>query len=83
MGKTTNYNATLYLKVNLREIPGVLTNGTHHKAEALLEVNISDAAVSFEEPLHILLSGRRTQTADENTTPAHVDVVGLPTKQEG
>ena len=49
---------------------------THHKAEAFLEVDISDAAVSFEEPLHILLPGRRAQAADENTTSTHVDVVG-------
>lgn len=48
---------------------------THHKAKTFLEVNISDAAVSFEEPLHILLSGRWTQPADENTTAAHVNDV--------
>lgn len=53
-----------------------------HKAEAFLEVNISDAAVSFEEPLHILLSGRRAQTADENTTSAHIDGVRLPGRRQ-
>lgn len=50
---------------------------THHKAEAFLEVDVSNAAVPFEEPLHILLSGRRAQTADENTTSAHVDDVSV------
>lgn len=45
---------------------------SHHKAEALLEVDVSDAAVPFEEPLHVLLPSRRAQSADENTTPAHV-----------
>lgn len=44
---------------------------THHKAESSLQVDISDAAVSFEKPLHILLSGRGAQPADENTTSAH------------
>lgn len=48
---------------------------THHEAKTFLEVDVSDAAVSFEEPLHILLSGRWTQTADENTTAAHVSDV--------
>lgn len=42
-----------------------------HKAESSLQVYISDAAVSFEKPLHILLSGRGAQPADENTTSAH------------
>lgn len=74
---------TLCLMEELREIPGVQSGRAHHKAEAFLEVNISDAAVSFEEPLHILLSGRRAQTADENTTSAHVGVVRLPAKGEG
>lgn len=45
---------------------------THHKAETLLEVDVSDAAVPFEEPLHILLPGRGAQTTDENTTSTHV-----------
>lgn len=44
---------------------------THHKAKAFLEVDVSDAAVAFEESLHILLSGCGAQPADENTTPAH------------
>lgn len=44
---------------------------THHKAESSLQVDISDAAVSFEKPLHILLSGRGAQPADENTTSTH------------
>lgn len=48
---------------------------THHKAEAFLEVDVSNAAVAFEEPLHILLSRRWAQPADENTTSAHVDGV--------
>lgn len=56
---------------------------THHKAKAFFEVNISDAAVSFEEPLHILLSGRWAQTADENTTSTHVnDVVNVICENE-
>lgn len=44
---------------------------THHKAKAFLEIDVSDAAVALEEPLHILLSGCGAQPADENTTPAH------------
>lgn len=48
---------------------------TDHKAKAFFEINISNAAVSFEESLHILLSGRGAQAADENTTPTHDDFV--------
>lgn len=48
---------------------------THHKSKAFLQVNISDASVSLEEPLHILLSGRRAETADEYPTATHVDVM--------
>lgn len=44
---------------------------TDHKAKAFFEINISNAAVSFEESLHILLPGRGAQAADENTTPTH------------
>lgn len=44
---------------------------THHKAEALLEVDVTDAAISFEESLHIFLPGGGAQAANENTTPAH------------
>lgn len=48
---------------------------THNKAKAFLQVDISDASVSFEEPLHILLPGRGAQAADEDATPAHVNDV--------
>lgn len=51
----------------------VTVEETHHEAKASLEVDVSDAAVSFEEPLHVLLSGRRAQATDENTTSTHVD----------
>lgn len=48
------------------------TAGSYHEAETSLQVNVPDATVAFEEPLHILLPGRRAQPADENTTTAHV-----------
>lgn len=44
---------------------------THNKAEAFFQVDISDASVSLEEPLHILLPGRGAQAADKDATPAH------------
>lgn len=53
-------------------IPGVVK---FNKAKAFLQVDISDASVSFEEPLHILLPGRGAQAADEDATPAHVNDV--------
>lgn len=49
---------------------------SYHKPEASLEVDVSDAAVSFEEPLYVLLPGRGAQPADENTTTTHSAVVG-------
>lgn len=48
---------------------------THNKAKAFLQVDIPDASVAFEEPLHILLPGRGAKAADEDATPAHVDDV--------
>lgn len=51
---------------------------TYHEPKAPLEVDISDAAVAFEEPLHVLLSSRGAESADENTTPTHVDAGGVP-----
>lgn len=47
---------------------------THHEAEASLQVDVPNAAVSLEKPLHVLFSGRRAQAADEDTTPAHITV---------
>lgn len=47
---------------------------THHKPKASLQVDISDATVSFEEPLHVLFSGRGAQPTDEDTTSTHFDV---------
>ena len=61
--------ADVFLDVNRGEL-----RGTHHEAEAPLQVDVSDAAVSLEEPLHVLLPGRGGQAADEDTTSAHVAV---------
>lgn len=45
---------------------------THHEAEASLQVDVPDATVAFEEPLHVLLPGRGAQAADEDPTAAHL-----------
>lgn len=58
-------------KHSLRDMMPVVVQATDHKAKALLEVDVSDAAVPLEEPLHILLPGGGAQPADEDATPAH------------
>lgn len=60
-----------------------LRRATHHKPEASLEVDVSDATVAFEEPLHVLLPGRGAESADENTTPAHLEAVGSSSSTHG
>lgn len=42
-----------------------------HKAEAPLEVDVPDAAVALEEPLHVLLPGGGVQPPDEHAAAAH------------
>lgn len=44
---------------------------THHKPKPPLQVDVPDAAVSLEEPLHILLPGGRVQPPDEDAAAAH------------
>lgn len=44
---------------------------THHEAEAPLEVDVADAAVPFEEALHVLLPGGGVQPPDEDAAAAH------------
>lgn len=44
---------------------------THHESEAPLQVDVADAAVALEKPLHILLPGGRVQPPDEDAAAAH------------
>lgn len=44
---------------------------THHKPKPPLQIDVPDAAVSLEEPLHILLPGGRVQPPDEDAAAAH------------
>lgn len=55
-------------------------SATHHEPKASLQVDVSDATVSLEEPLHVLLSGWGTQPSDENTTSTHFDAAGNRTQ---
>lgn len=57
-----------------------LVGHTHHKAKAILQVDLTDASVSLKELLHISLSGVWAQVADEDTTAAHSY---LPKGKEG
>lgn len=47
------------------------TRRTHHEPEAPLQVDIPDAAVPLEEPLHVLLPGGGVQPPDEDAAAAH------------
>lgn len=42
-----------------------------HEPEAPLQVDIPDAAVPLEEPLHVLLPGGGVQPPDEDAAAAH------------
>lgn len=44
---------------------------SYHKAEAILQVNLPDAPIAFEEFLHISFTGMGAQTADEHATSTH------------
>ena len=44
---------------------------THHKAKSILQIDFPDPSVSFEELLHISLSGVRAQAADKDATSTH------------
>lgn len=48
-----------------------LVGHTHHKAKAILQVDLTDAPVSLKELLNISLSGVWAQVANEDATAAH------------